>query len=87
MLNWLAGFRFNSDQSQTAHVLSEAYRIERSPNESGLGQQRAADVARVLGLLHMDGLDVDPEMFVLRSVCRGRDICLGDEAAGASICP
>ena len=35
------------------------------PNETRLRRQRAHDVASVLGLLHMDGLDVDAEAFAI----------------------
>ena len=87
MLNWLAGFRLTRTKVKRLTRCPRHTALSDLPNESGLGQQRAADVARVLGLLHMDGLDVDPEMFVSRSTRRGRDICLGDEAAGTSICP
>ena len=31
------------------------------PNESRLRRQRAHDIASVLGAMHIDGLDVDPE--------------------------
>jgi hypothetical protein len=35
------------------------------PNESRLRRERAHDVANVLGSLHMDGLDVDPEALAI----------------------
>jgi hypothetical protein len=49
-----------ADASRGTIALSEL-----EPDETRLRRQRAHDVANVLGSLHTDGLDVDPEALAI----------------------
>jgi hypothetical protein len=46
-----------------------------------LRRQRAHDVANVLGLLHMDGVDVDPKAFAMAQRCVDGNISLAQMQA------
>ena len=53
-------------------------------NESCLRRQCAHDIARVLGAMNRDGLDVDPEALALRSVTSMMRCQLGELRAAVS---
>jgi hypothetical protein len=66
----------SSDQEERARVSAictlrqssrplEEYALNDLSKETRLRRQRAHDVASVLGSLHMDGLDVDPEAYAM----------------------
>ncbi len=55
------------------------------PNESRLRRQRAHDVASLLGSLHMEGLEIDPEVLAIAQRYVDDEISVAQMTAAISL--
>jgi hypothetical protein len=56
------------------------------PKDALLRRQRAHDVASILGSLHMDGLDVNPEVLTIAQLYVDGEISISKMRAAISMC-